>query len=101
MISRREFLQASVAASAILGGGLARLASAQGLTEEALTSFPTTGNVTLVHITDIHAQLKPIYFREPSINIGVGEQAGKPPHVTGEDFLKLYGIEPGSPEAYA
>lgn len=101
MISRREFLQASVAASALLGGGLARLASAQGLTEEALTSFPTTGNVTLVHITDIHAQLKPVYFREPSINIGVGRQAGEPPHVTGADFLELYDIAPGSPEAYA
>jgi sulfur-oxidizing protein SoxB len=55
------------------------------------------GNVTLVHITDIHAQLKPVYFREPSINLGVGEVAGLPPHVTGADFLKLYNIEPGSP----
>jgi sulfur-oxidizing protein SoxB len=101
MISRRDFLQASVAASAVLGGALPRLAAAQAITEDALTAFETLGNVTLVHITDIHAQLKPVYFREPSINLGVGAQAGLPPHVTGAEFLKLYGIEPSSPAAYA
>ncbi len=60
MISRRDFLQASVAASAIFGGGaFPRLAAAQAMTEDQLTAFETTGNVTLIHITDIHAQLKP------------------------------------------
>jgi len=102
MISRRDFLQASVAASAIFGaGGLPRLAAAQGMTAEALTAFETLGNVTLIHITDIHAQLRPIYFREPSINIGVGAQRGLPPHVTGADFLKMFGIAPGGSDAYA
>ncbi|ESR27266.1 thiosulfohydrolase SoxB [Lutibaculum baratangense] len=105
MISRREFLMAATATGALLGsgtaGGWARLMAQQGLTEEGLLSMPAFGNVTLVHITDIHAQLKPIYFREPSINLGVGEVAGLPPHVTGADFLKLYKIEPGSPDAYA
>jgi sulfur-oxidizing protein SoxB len=102
MISRRDFLQASVAASAIFGAGaLPRLAAGQAITEEALTSFESMGNVTLMHITDIHAQLKPIYFREPSINLGVGDRFGVPPHVTGADFLKLYNIAPGTPDAYA
>ncbi|MXN65624.1 thiosulfohydrolase SoxB [Stappia sp. GBMRC 2046] len=105
MISRREFLQASVAASAILGlggtGKFAAFAATQSMTQDQLLDFEDFGNVTLVHITDIHAQVKPIYFREPSINLGVGEAAGKPPHVTGADFLRLYNIEPGSPEAYA
>ncbi len=101
MISRREFLQAGVAASAILGSGLGRLAQAQALDLESLTAFETMGNVTLIHITDIHAQARPVFFREPDINIGVGARAGKPPHVTGRALLELYGIPPGSPMAYA
>ncbi|MEM8876858.1 MAG: thiosulfohydrolase SoxB [Pseudomonadota bacterium] len=105
MISRREFLMASVATSAILGsglpGGIGRLAAQQGLTEDQLLDFDSFGNLTIVHLTDIHAQLKPIFFREPSINLGVGEVNGLPPHITGEDFLKLYNLKPGSPEAYA
>jgi len=90
MFSRREFLQAAVATGAIVGGAgsgsWSALAAQQGLmSEKDLLSFEGMGNVTLMHITDIHAQLKPIYFREPSINIGVGEAEGKPPHVTGAD----------------
>ncbi len=105
MISRRDFLQASVAASAIYGasglGNWAKLAAQQALTQDDLLSFKKTGNVTLVHITDIHAQLKPIYFREPEINLGVGDVDGLPPHVTGQDFIDMFGLTPGSPEAYA
>ena len=56
------------------------------MSETELLAFPTFGNVSLVHITDIHAQLKPVFFREPSINLGVGEVKGKPPHLTGEGF---------------
>ncbi len=105
MISRRDFLQASVAASAIYGasgvGNWARLAAQQALSQEDLLSFNKTGNVTIIHITDIHAQLKPIYFREPEINLGVGDASGLPPHVTGKDFVDMFGLKPGSPEAYA
>lgn len=102
MISRRDFLQASVAASAILGSGVwTRVAAQQALTQDQLLEFDPLGNVTLIHITDIHAQLKPVYFREPSINLGIGEVNGLPPHVTGADFLKLFNIETGSPGAYA
>ncbi len=105
MISRRDFLQATVAASAIVGasgvGRWSQLAAQQRLTQEQLLAFQPLGNVTLIHITDLHAQLKPVWFREPEINIGVGEASGLPPHVTGADFLKLFNLKPGSPEAYA
>ncbi len=105
MISRRDFLQATVAASAIYGvsgvGNWARLAAQQALTQDQLLNFDTFGNVTLIHVTDIHGQLKPTYFREPEINLGVGQVKGKPPHVTGEDFLKMFDLKPGTPEAYA
>ncbi len=105
MISRRDFLQVSMAASALTGasgfGNWARLAAQQKLTQDDLLQFDTFGNVSLIHITDIHAQLKPIYFREPEINIGVGDAKGQVPHVTGADFRKMYGINDGSPSAYA
>ncbi|WP_353345116.1 thiosulfohydrolase SoxB [Aquicoccus sp. SU-CL01552] len=105
MISRRDFLQVSMAASALVGasgfGNWARLAAQQALTQDQLLQFDTYGNISLIHITDIHAQLKPIYFREPEINLGVGANKGQVPHVTGADFRKLYGIADGSPSAYA
>ncbi|WP_439154185.1 thiosulfohydrolase SoxB [Yoonia sp.] len=105
MISRRDFLQASMAASAIVGasgfGNWGRLAAQQALSQDQLLDFDTFGNVSLVHITDIHAQLKPIWFREPEINLGVGPNKGEVPHVTGADFRRLYGIEDGSPSHYA
>ncbi|NDW52315.1 thiosulfohydrolase SoxB [Aliiroseovarius sp. PrR006] len=105
MISRRDFLQVSMAASALYGasgfGNWAKLAAQQALTQDDLLKFDTFGNVSLIHITDIHAQLKPIYFREPEINLGVGAAYGQMPHVTGADFRKAYGIEDGSPNAYA
>lgn len=102
MISRRDFLQATVAASAIFGSaGWARAAAQQTLTQDKLLEFETTGNVTLIHITDIHGQLKPVYFREPEINIGMGVVNGLPPHVTGADFLKMFNMTAGTPEAYA
>lgn len=105
MISRRDFLQVGMAASAIVGGSgfgnWARLAAQQRLSQDQLLEFDTYGNVSLIHVTDIHGQLKPIYFREPSVNIGVGANAGAVPHVTGADFRKMYGIEDGSPSHYA
>lgn len=105
MFSRREFLMATVALSAVAGPGMAgrwsRAAAQQTLTQDALLDFASFGNVTLLHITDLHAQLVPVWFREPSVNLGAGEMAGLPPHVSGADFLKLYDIAPGSPQAYA
>ncbi|MDJ1018192.1 MAG: thiosulfohydrolase SoxB [Paracoccaceae bacterium] len=105
MISRRDFLQAAMATSALYGasgfGNWSRLAAQQALSQDDLLSFETSGNVTLIHITDVHAQLKPVWFREPEINLGVGEAAGQPPHVTGADYRKLYGIADGSAAHYA
>ena len=105
MISRRDFLQTSMAAAALYGGSAfgnwGRLAAQQSLTQSKLLEFDTYGNVSLIHVTDIHAQLKPIFFREPEINIGVGDNRGQVPHVTGSDFRKLYGIDDGSASAYA
>jgi sulfur-oxidizing protein SoxB len=105
MISRRDFLQTSMAAAALYGGSgfgnWGRLAAQQSLTQSKLLEFDTFGNVSLIHVTDIHAQLKPIFFREPEINIGVGDNRGQVPHVTGSDFRKLYGIDDGSASAYA
>ncbi len=105
MISRREFLQASVAASAIVGlsgfGNWSKLAAQQALTQDQLLQFEDFGNVTLIHITDIHAHLKPIWFREPEWNVGIGPAKGVPPHVVGKDFIKMFNLTPQSPEAYA
>lgn len=105
MITRREFLQASVAASAIVGvsgfGNWSKLAAQQALTQDQLLAFDDFGNVTLVHITDIHAQMRPIWFREPEWNIGVGDAKGKPPHVVGRAFIDMFNLTPASPEAYA
>ena len=105
MISRRDFLQVSMAASALYGasgfGNWGRLAAQQRLTQDDLLNFDTFGNVTLIHVTDIHAQMKPIYFREPEINLGVGGARGQMPHITGADFRRAYGIADGSPSHYA
>ena len=66
-----------------------------------LTASSAFGNVTLLHITDSHAQLLPVYYREPSVNIDVGQGQGLPPHRVGRQFLDFFGIKPGSREAYA
>ena len=105
MISRRHFVQAAMATSALYGasgfGNWARLAAQQVLSQEDLIGSSDFGNVTLVHITDIHAQTQPIYFREPEFNIGVGAAEGQPPHIVGDAFRAAYGIEQGSAMDYA
>ncbi len=77
MITRREILQVGVAAAALTAGGsLSRAFAQQNLTEAELLKFDTLGNVTLLHVADIHGQLMPVYFREPTVNLGVGEARG-------------------------
>jgi sulfur-oxidizing protein SoxB len=98
-MSRREFVQVLAAASAAglsLGSNLTRAQSAANLYD-----IPKFGNVHFMHFTDCHAQLKPIYFREPSVNLGFGGQLGKAPHLVGDVLLKHYGIKPGTREAHA
>ncbi|MFO1244158.1 MAG: thiosulfohydrolase SoxB [Ramlibacter sp.] len=97
-LSRREF--ASVLAAAMASGfPLARDASAQQAAQ--LYDLPRSGNVHLLHMTDCHAQLLPVYFREPSVNLGVAGMRGQLPHLVGEHLLKAAGLRAGSPEAHA
>ncbi|MBU1425564.1 MAG: thiosulfohydrolase SoxB [Gammaproteobacteria bacterium] len=99
-MNRREFLQLLAIASA--GGFLLKNGesyAAGGATH--LYDLPKFGNVSLLHITDTHAQLNPIFFREPEINLGVGAMSGKPPHLVGNALLKHFGVKPGTAEAYA
>ena len=99
-MNRREFMQVLAVAAA---SGFA-LDSKQVLAGNVPSNFydlPKFGNVSIMHFTDSHAQLLPIYFREPNVNIGVGGSSGKPPHLVGEYLLKYYNIKPGTPEAHA
>src|SRR5450432_1041300 len=94
---RRDFLKFTGAAA--LSGGLpliARSADSAGVYD--LERF---GNARILHITDTHAQLQPAFFREPSVNLGIGAMQGKPPHLVGRAFLDRFGVRPDSADAYA
>jgi len=103
VFTRRDFLQYSAIAAAVtgFGGNLTKVAAQQRLTQQDLLQFDSRGKLTLLHLTDIHAQLKPVYFRPPSENFGVGAFEGIPPHLVGEQFLKHFGLERGSALSYA
>ena len=98
-ISRREFMRLMGLAGA--AGMLPRSVFAQAKQPSDLYEVPKLGNVTLLHMTDCHAQLNPVYFREPNVNIGIGPAFGKAPHLVGEALLKHFDIEPGGIEAHA
>ena len=96
-IRRRDFLKFAGAAG--LSGTLPRLArSAESAGVYDLERF---GNARILHMTDTHAQLRPVYFREPSVNVGIGAMQGNPPHLVGKAFLERFGIRPDSADAYA
>jgi sulfur-oxidizing protein SoxB len=98
---RREFLSLLAAAAA---AGLpinARAALDLKAGARLYDDVKPFGQVSLLHFTDCHAQLLPIHFREPSVNIGIGEARGNPPHLVGHAFLKHFGVKPGTPEAHA
>jgi sulfur-oxidizing protein SoxB len=98
-VNRREFLHVLAAASA---AGLALDApGAATRNADAFYRLPRFGNVHLLHFTDCHAQLLPTYYREPGVNLGVGDAAGRPPHLVGEALLRRFGIKRGSREAHA
>ena len=103
MLDRRQFMQVAAATAVLTGtpGKLSRAAARQTITQDDLLKFDAKGQVTLLNFNDCHAQLVPLYFREPSINLGVGAQHGLPPHITGKDFLTKFGLHAGSAEAYA
>ena len=96
MIRRRDFLKLGTAA---LASGLPRLARA--VDTPSIYDLERFGNARILHLTDTHAQLRPVYFREPSVNIGIGEMQGRPPHLVGKAFLDRFGISPDSADAYA
>jgi S-sulfosulfanyl-L-cysteine sulfohydrolase len=96
-LRRRQFLKLSGAA--VLAGGLPRFARAAD--SASIYDLPRFGNARILHLTDTHAQLNPVYFREPSVNIGVGEMKGRPPHLVEKAFLNHFGIREDSADAYA
>ena len=101
-IGRREFVQMLAVASA---GGMALehrdVLGADPGAAERLYDVPRFGNVSFLHFTDCHAQLQPIHFREPSVNLGLGDALGRPPHLVGEKLLKEFGIAPATARAHA
>ena len=95
-MDRRNFLRCLAAAAA--SGVTPRVAMAA---DDDLYDVGRFGNVRVLHLTDTHAQLQPVHFREPSVNIGVGAMRGQPPHLVGRAFLDHFGIAPGSRNAHA
>lgn len=99
-LSRRDFIQ--MMGAAVASGMFFNAKSAFSAPSfDKLYEVPKFGNVHLLHFTDCHAQLRPIYFREPNLNLGVGGALGKRPHLVGESLIQNLGIKPGTPEAYA
>ncbi|GMR09165.1 MAG: thiosulfohydrolase SoxB [Gammaproteobacteria bacterium] len=103
-ISRREFLQLLAAASA---AGINLAGCEQGEETQKLPGspkkmsqpgdiyeVPAFGNVSFLHMTDVHAQLMPVYFREPNVNLGIGNMKGNPPHLVGAELLKYFNVKP-------
>ncbi len=91
-----------LAAASVGGMSLGRWAQADAATAaDGLYDLPRFGNVSFLHMTDCHAQLKPIHFREPSVNLGIGSMNGRLPHLVGEQLLRVAGIPPGSADAHA
>ena len=99
-MNRRDFLQVLAVAAA---GGLALHSNPSEAAKAAgrLYDLPRFGQVSLLHMTDCHAPLLPIHFREPDVNLGIGPMAGQVPHLVGEHLLRHFGIRPGTPEAHA
>src|SRR5262245_66542326 len=89
-IRRRDFIK--LTGLAAFSAGLPRLA--RGADSASVYDIEKFGNARILHITDTHAQLRPVFFREPSVNLGVGAMLGKPPHLVGKAFLDRFGIRP-------
>ena len=99
-MNRREFMQV-LAAAAAAGFALDSRDLLAAEKSDRYYDVPHFGNVHLLHFTDCHAQLMPIWFREPNVNLGIGGALGKTPHLVGEHLLKSFGIKPGTREAHA
>ena len=100
-LHKREFMQV-LGAGAVAGMAMGRYAEADAATaSEGLYDAPRFGQVSFLHMTDCHAQLKPIYFREPNVNLGFGSMKGQLPHLVGEHLLRTCGVQAGSAQAHA
>ncbi|MEI7536539.1 MAG: thiosulfohydrolase SoxB [Comamonadaceae bacterium] len=100
-LTKREFFQV-LGAGTMAGMGLSRYAEADAAAAgNGLYDIPRFGNVSFLHMTDCHAQLNPIYFREPSVNMGLGNMRAQLPHLVGQHLLKVAKVRPGSAEAHA
>lgn len=106
-INRREFIQVmGMAAAAGMVPGCSKSDSesksaAVSKSPEDIYNIPKFGNATVMHFTDCHAQLNPIYFREPNVNLGIGGSLGQPPHLVGDKLLNHFGIKSNTLEAHA
>jgi sulfur-oxidizing protein SoxB len=98
-LTKREFMQV-IGAGSMAGLNMNAFAQADaGVASKGLYDIAKFGQVSFLHMTDCHAQLKPIYFREPSVNLGIGSMRGQLPHLVGEHLLKTVGVRPGTAEA--
>ena len=101
-IDRRDFLKVmGFGAAATAAPFLSSRAFSGPSMPDGFYDLPMKGNVRLLHITDVHGQLQPVYFREPNVNLGVGDAFGRPPHLVGKGLLDAMGLEPGTPQSYA
>ena len=101
-IDRRDFMKLmGLGAAAGAVPLVAQRALAGPKAPEGFYDVPMKGNVRFLHITDVHGQLKPVYFREPNVNLGVGDAFGRPPHLVGKKLLKAMGLKTDTPESYA
>ena len=102
-MSRREFMQmlAVASASGFALNSKSALSANNTTSTDSFYDLPAYGNVSIMHMTDCHAQLKPIYFREPDVNICLGSMKGNAPHLVGEELLKHFNVRPNTMEAHA
>jgi sulfur-oxidizing protein SoxB len=102
-LDRRDFLKIMGigAGAAAVPAFIPSTAFSNGSAPQGFYDLPMKGNARILHITDVHGQLNPVYFREPNVNLGVGDAYGRPPHVVGTKLLKEMGLKPATPESYA
>ena len=102
-LNRRQFIKLMAAAAA--AGSIPAISSSRALANKSpppgFYDKPMDGDARILHVTDVHGQLLPVYFREPNVNLGVGDAYGRFPHIVGKKFLDANGFESGTPEEYA
>jgi len=99
-LDRRDFLQLLGVAGAASFFAPGAIQASWGSDKDPYT-IPDYGNVTLLHMTDSHAQLLPVWWREPDTNIGVGSVLNQVPHLCGKWMLDYYRVAKDSRDAYA